>query len=116
MMCYGSAVQACANEGLSEEALDVMRRMNAAGFVPDKTAYNAAITACGEQGEWEKALEILAEMRGAGLRPDQHSYRFAMQVRVGHARAGETFECFARGVLHLCCVFILSGNERVIMV
>lgn len=81
VVCYGAAVQACANGGLSKEALGVMRRMAAAGFVPDKTAYNSAIIACGEKGEWEKALDILEEMRRAGLRPDQHSYRFAMQVR-----------------------------------
>lgn len=80
LVCYGAAVQACADGGLSDEALGLMRRMRTDGFVPDKTAYNAAIIACGQQGEWEKALEILGEMRTLGLRPDQHSYRFAMKV------------------------------------
>lgn len=85
LVCYGAAVQACADGGLSEEALGIMRRMSADGFVPDKTAYNAAIIACGQQGEWEKALEILGEMRAEGLRPDQHSYRFAMEVLNSYA-------------------------------
>lgn len=65
-----------------QEALGVMSRMKAAGFVPDKFSYNAAIIACGDGGEWEQALDILGEMREAGLRPDEYSYRLAMKVIV----------------------------------
>ena len=58
-----------------------MRRMMAAGYVPDKMAFNAAIAACGVNGNWGKALDILDEMRKSGLRPNQHSYRLAMEVK-----------------------------------
>lgn len=81
MVCYGAAISACSEAGLPEEALDVMQRMTAAGFIPDKMAFNAVIAAFGHNGEWEQALDTLGEMRAAGLRPNQHSYRLAMEVR-----------------------------------
>lgn len=80
MPCYAAAVEACADGGQSDHALDLMRRMKEDGYVPEKSAYNAAIVACGEKGEWEKSLDIISEMRAEGLRPDQFSYQFAMKV------------------------------------
>lgn len=45
-------------------ALDLLRKMRAAGFEPNTAVYNAAIHACGSGGRWRLTLRLLAEMRG----------------------------------------------------
>lgn len=45
MICYGAAIQACGDAGLTEEALSLMEKMSREGILPDKTAYNSAIIA-----------------------------------------------------------------------
>ena len=48
-------INACANGGKTDAALDVFKTMQQAGVVADTMSYNSLITACASGGKGEKA-------------------------------------------------------------
>jgi pentatricopeptide repeat protein len=70
VVCYGSAINACARAGKWERASEILAEMRERGDIsPNAHCYTAAIKACGEGGQWNLAIQILDQMILDNVRP-----------------------------------------------
>ena len=57
-----------------QQAVDLLRGMQADGIDPNAQVYSAVIAAVGRSGQWEQALGLFGEMKAAGVRPDAATF------------------------------------------
>ena len=79
-ICFNSAIDACARAGRSDEAIELLQRMTAAGVAPNEISYTTAIKACEKAGQAERAVQLLSEMRSRGVEPGTRSYSAAISA------------------------------------
>ncbi|KAG5188156.1 hypothetical protein JKP88DRAFT_305458 [Tribonema minus] len=80
------------NRGGSEQALELLQRMQDKGPVPDIRHYGAAMTVCATGGDLVNAANILQNMRNKGIKPNEQNWA-ALLDAIG--RAGQVTEMMA---------------------
>ncbi|KAG5182838.1 hypothetical protein JKP88DRAFT_317281 [Tribonema minus] len=80
------------DRGGSEQALELLQRMQDKGPVPDIRHYTAAMKVCVTEGDSAKAVNIFRSMRDQGIKPNAHSWG-ALLDAIG--KAGQVAEMMA---------------------
>lgn len=55
-------VSACANAGMWERSLELLKEMEENGIKPNEISYSVAIKACSNGGQWKQALALLDQV------------------------------------------------------
>ncbi|TKY49511.1 putative pentatricopeptide repeat-containing protein [Spatholobus suberectus] len=93
VVAWSSLISACAFHGEAEAALEIFRRMEAAGVRPDGVAFLGVLKACSHAGLADEALRCFARMReGCGVEPGSDHYSCLVDVLGRAGRLREAYE------------------------
>ncbi|RDX70195.1 putative pentatricopeptide repeat-containing protein, partial [Mucuna pruriens] len=94
VVAWSSLISACAFHGQAEAALEIFRRMEAAGVRPDGVAFLGVLKACSHAGLADEALCCFARMRGGchGVEPGSDHYSCLVDVLGRAGRLQEAYE------------------------
>nr|XP_028962355.1 pentatricopeptide repeat-containing protein At5g42310, chloroplastic-like [Malus domestica] len=79
---YNALINAYAQRGLSEQALNAFRVMRADGLKPSPLALNSLINAFGEDRRDTEAFSVLQYMKENDLKPDVVTYTTLMKTLI----------------------------------
>ena len=86
-MSYNSVINACAQGGQLEAAVQWLQAMKEQGIIPDDNSYNSVINACAQGGQVEQATEWLQAMKAQGIKPNIVTYNSVIKA-CGYAKPG----------------------------
>ena len=67
---YRAAIRSCGEAGKWQQAITVLRQLEADGARTDTYCYSEAMAACRKHGQWLIALTLLDDLRAKNVRPD----------------------------------------------
>lgn len=89
---YGALLNCYVREGLVEESLQHMKKMQELGFASTALPYNNIMCLYANSGQLEKVPLVLAEMKENGVLPDNFSYRLCINSYGSRCRISEMEE------------------------
>jgi pentatricopeptide repeat protein len=91
---YTSAISCCGSEGLWEQAMLLLNKMQQGGpnTQPNKIAYTAAIASCASANQADNALQLFQQMKEQGLSPDIVAYNALFAALRAGRRSEEAYQ------------------------
>ena len=80
LVTFNTMIDAFANVGRFEDALDIFTALKNSGIRPDSISYTTLIKASIKSGKIDKALDLLDDMKWVGVKPDIVSYNNVIEA------------------------------------